>query len=156
MNKKLITTLLATFLLTGFAVAQEQTATAPAATTTAPAVTTPTSSATTDGSCCATEKKNTCHMEKPCTKDVACDKWTIKKSCHDVLTKDERHRFCCAKAAAIAANPALAEKGKGHKKALCEAICKQDPSMKPIMEKLKKHCEEMRKQMKKGATATAS
>ena len=66
----------------------------------------------------------------------------MKKCCRTVLTEEERHRFCAAKAAAIAANPSLAKKGNKH--ALCDAIVKQDPTMEPILAKLKKHCEQMR------------
>ncbi|MFZ4115729.1 MAG: hypothetical protein ACOYK6_03275 [Chthoniobacterales bacterium] len=148
MNKKLTVTLIATLLMTGFALAQEQSSTASAV-----VASTPSSAAAPTDSCCSAEKKSTCTMEKPCVKDAACEKWTEKKSCHEVLTKEERHQFCAAKAAAIAADPSLA--GKGHKKELCEAICKQDPSMKPVMEKLRKHCEEWKK-WKKGTASPAS
>lgn len=149
MNKKLIATLLSALLMAGFASAQEQTTTAPAATTSSPEAVTTTAGtpSTTPDSCCKPQDKSSCAMDKSCEKDMACDKGMMKKSCHDVLTKEERHRFCAAKTAAIAANPALG--GKGNKRALCEAICKQDPSMEPIMMKLKKHCEEMRKKMAK-------
>ncbi|KAB2644689.1 MAG: hypothetical protein DVB29_01300 [Verrucomicrobia bacterium] len=140
MNKRLSTILLAALLMTGFTVAQEQTAPSP----TTAAISNPVTSTT--NSCCGTDNKSACTMEKPCTKEMACDKWTMKKSCHDVLTKEERHRFCTTKAAVIAENPTLGT--KGHKKELCDAICTKDPSMKPIMEKLKKHCQEMHQKMK--------
>ena len=141
MKKRLTIILFSALVMTGITLAQEQTA-PPAATT----VVSQTAPSTTD-SCCTTEKKSTCAIDKPCTKKTCCDKWSMKKSCHDVLTEEERHRFCATKASVIAENPTLGT--KGHKKELCDAICKKDPSMSPIMEKLKKHCEEMYKKIKK-------
>ena len=142
MKKRFSIILFSALVTAGITLAQEQT-TPPAATT---VVSQAAPSSTTD-SCCTTEKKSTCAIDKPCTKEMCCNKWSMKKSCHDVLTEEERHRFCATKASVIAENPTL--RTKGHKKELCEAICNKDPSMKPIMEKLKKHCEEMHKRMKK-------
>ncbi len=120
MNKK-IATILASLLMAGFASAQEQ-ATTPAAA--APAA---------------------CDTKGSCTADATCTKAQMKKCCHSVLTPEERHRFCTAKANVLAANPSLANKGQKH--ALCDAILKEDPSMKPILDKLKKHCEQEHKKM---------
>ncbi len=135
MNKK-IATILASLLMAGFASAQEQVATTPAAA--APAVVT------------ASAAQVACEAKGSCTADAACTKAEMKKCCHNVLTPDERHRFCAAKAKVIAANPALASKGQKH--ALCDAILKEDPSMKPILDKLKKYCEQ---EHKKGVAITA-
>lgn len=126
MNKK-VATILASLLVAGFASAQEQ--------TTTPAVTAPAAQAA-------------CEAKGSCTTDAACTKAEMKKCCRNVLTPDERHRFCAVKAKVLAANPALA--GKGQKHALCDAILKEDPSMKPILDKLKQHCEQEHKKM--GAT----
>lgn len=128
--------------MTGFAFAQEQTS--------APATSTEVAAPEPNSCCAASESKSTCTIDKPCISE----KCSSKKSCHDVLTKEERHCFCVAKAAAIAANPSLG--GKGHKKELCETICKENPSMKPIVEKLKKHYEEMHKKLKKAPSAPVS
>lgn len=101
--------------MAGFAMAQEQTTTT---TTVAPADT----PAAAVSNC---SPKNDCN-----------------RCCNTVLTKEERERFCAAKAAAIAADPTLAD--KKNKRALCQAIVKKDPSMQPIVMKLKKHCDETR------------
>lgn len=132
MNKQLFSTLLATLFMAGFVSAQTQTST-----TAAPAPT---------ATCCKETAKKDC--PKP---GMTC---TVKND-HDVLTKEERHRFCCAKQAALAANPSLVGKtGKACKRSLCEAILKADPTMKPIMDKLKKHW--METHGKTGSTSAAS
>lgn len=129
MNKK-IATILASLLIAGFASAQEQATTpAPAAVTAPPATA-------------------ACDTKGSCTTDAACTKAQLKNCYHNVLTPDERHRFCAAKAKALAANPSLANKGQKH--ALCDAILKEDSSMEPILTKLKKHCEQEHKKL--GAT----
>lgn len=61
---------------------------------------------------------------------------------YKVLTKEECHRFCKAKAAAIAKDPSLAK--PENKCKLCRAIVKADPSMKPICMKLRKNCRKMK------------
>jgi len=80
----------------------------------------------------------------PCcsgTSDCAMDK---SPCCpYKVLTKEECHRFCKAKAAAIAKDPSLAQ--PENKCKLCRAIVKADPSMKPICMKLRKNCRKMKK-----------
>lgn len=63
---------------------------------------------------------------------------------YKVLTKEECQRFCQAKAAAIAKDPSLAQ--PENKCKLCRSIVQQDPSMKPICMKLRKHCRKMKKQ----------
>ena len=148
MNIKFRTTLLAALVMSGFSFAQENQATQTALSNKVQAETLSTDS------CCSSGTTSTCTIQKPCSHDMACEKGNMKKCCASILTKEERHRFCCAKAAVIAANPALG--GKGHKKELCDAICKEDPSMKPIMEKLKKHCEEMHHKKNPVPTTPAS
>ncbi len=150
MNINIISSIVASFILTGIALAEEPSS-APV-TPAVPATAASSLNSAVSDTCCSADKKNSCTMDQPCTKDAACSHWTEKKSCHDVLTKEERHRVCAAKAAAIAADPSLA--GKGHKKELCDAICKQDPSMKPIMEKLRKHCQEHRKLKQESVSST--
>ena len=63
---------------------------------------------------------------------------------YKVLTKEECHRFCKAKADAIAKNPSLAKPENRRK--LWRAIVKADPSIKPICVKLRKSCCKMKKQ----------
>ena len=141
MNKK-ITAVLAALFMTGIVSAQVQTTTpeTPACppNACAPAACTP--------QACA--PNTACASTTACTTGTTCTEMPMKK-CHRVLTKEERHRFCVAKSAAIAKNPALAEKCNKH--ALCEAIVKEDPSMIPILEKLKKHCAQMRQQCQQPA-----
>ncbi len=60
-----------------------------------------------------------------------------------VLTKEECHRFCKAKAAAIAKDPSLAQ--PENKCKLCRAMVKADPSMRPICMKVRKYCRKMKK-----------
>ena len=118
MNKKILATLVSTLFMTGFVSAQTQT------TTNATPAATP--------ACC----------DKPSSEQKC-----LKKNCgHDVLTKEERHRFCCAKAAALAENPSLVgQKSIAAKRALSQAIVKKDPTMQPIIEKLKQHWRETHK-----------
>lgn len=139
MNKKLAI-LLSSLLLGGFASAQEQAA---------PATAMPAAAA-------ACEAKGACATTTACKKTQAvctsatsaCAKEEVKKECcHNVLTPEERHRFCEVKNKVIAANPELAKKGQKH--ALCDAILKEDPSMKPILDKLREHCKQMNRKMGK-------
>lgn len=124
MNKSLLSTLLASLIMAGFATAQTTEASA-------------TPAATAD-KCCKEDGKQQCPEPKK----------TCGSKKHDVLTKEERHRFCCAKEAALAANPSLVgKKGPAAKRALCDAILKADPTMKPIMDKLKQHWKETHKGM---------
>lgn len=89
----------------------------------------------------------TCSKKTPAEKCCSlADNASHQKHLHDVLTKEERHRFCCAKEAALAENPSLVgQKNIACKRALCQAIVKKDPTMQPIIDKLKNHWRETHK-----------
>lgn len=163
---KKIAILFSSLLLSTFAIAQDESSTAApvaAATTTTTTETTAAPTETvaaptaTPEACCAKEKAATC------AKEVTHAKSHMKKCCHDVLTPEERHHFCEIKCKVLEENPSLKDKKK--KRELCDAILKEaskeegkkpeETSIKPILDKLKKHCQEEH-QKKKAEQNTAS
>lgn len=164
MNKK-IAILFSSLLVAGFVLAQEQSsssAAAPATTTTtvtesaAPAATAAAATATTETAAPAAAPAASCEAKEKgtCMPQSKCAKTHMKKCCHDVLTPQERHHFCEVKCKVVEANPSLKDRKKKHE--LCDAILKEDPSLKPVLDKLKKHCELEHQKKKAESTSSAS
>lgn len=170
MNKK-IALLFSSLLLSGFVAVQAQdqsstTSTTTSTTTTETAVTTPAAPAVTEATAPAATVSAACEAKG---KEVAppgatCPRAHMKKCCHDVLTPEERHHFCEVKCKVLEANPSLKDKKKKHE--LCDAILKEaakeegkkpeETSIKPILDKLKKHCELEHQKKKVEQSAAAS
>ena len=76
----------------------------------------------------------------PCSGSSSCPMDKSASCPYKVLTKKECRRFCKAKSAAIAAKPSLAKSKDVC--TLCNAITKEDASMKAICMKVKKSCDD--------------